>query len=39
MKKGIIVRDLASYSLNAIRVTIGLKEQNDKLLTELAKEL
>jgi len=39
MKKGIIVRDLASYNLNAIRVTIGLDAQNSKLLTELAKEL
>jgi len=39
MKKGIIVRDLASYGLNAIRVTIGLEEQNSKLLQELKKEL
>ena len=39
MKKGIIVRDLASYGLNAIRVTIGLSEQNDKLLEELKLEL
>jgi len=39
MKKGIIVRDLASYSLNAIRITIGLEEQNSKLLQELRKEL
>lgn len=28
LKKGIIVRNLASYGINAIRVTIGTKEQN-----------
>ncbi len=39
MKKGIIIRDLASYGLNAIRITIGLSEQNDKLFKELSKEL
>ena len=39
MKKGIIVRDLASYGLNAIRVTIGTKEQNDKLFKALKEEL
>jgi len=39
MKKGIIVRDLASYGLNAIRVTIGLDEQNTKLFEALSKEL
>jgi histidinol-phosphate aminotransferase len=39
MKKGIIVRDLASYNLNAIRVTIGLSEQNSRLLTELKQEI
>ncbi len=32
LKKGIIVRDLTSYGLNAIRVTIGKPEQNDKFL-------
>ncbi|MDR0408328.1 MAG: histidinol-phosphate transaminase [Campylobacteraceae bacterium] len=31
MKKGIIIRDLKSYGLNAIRITIGTKEQNLKL--------
>lgn len=30
MKKGIIIRDLSSYGKNAIRVTIGTPEQNDK---------
>jgi len=39
MKKGIIIRDLASYGLNAIRVTIGTKEQNDRFLEEFAKEI
>jgi len=39
MKKGIIVRDLASYGLNAIRVTIGLEEQNSKLFENLSREL
>ena len=39
MKKGIIVRDLASYNLNAIRITIGLPHQNEKVLAKLKKEL
>ncbi len=39
MKKGIIVRDLSSYNLNAIRITIGLPHQNEKVLDELKKEL
>jgi histidinol-phosphate aminotransferase len=39
MKKGIIIRDLASYGLNAIRVTIGLEDQNSKLFEALSKEL
>ena len=30
LKKGIIVRDLGSYGMNAIRVTIGTPEQNSK---------
>ncbi len=30
LKKGIIVRDLSSYGLNAIRITIGKEEQNSK---------
>jgi len=28
MEKGIIVRNLGSYGMNAIRVTIGTPEQN-----------
>jgi histidinol-phosphate aminotransferase len=30
LKKGMIVRDLSSYGLNAIRVTIGTEKQNDR---------
>jgi histidinol-phosphate aminotransferase len=30
LKKGMIVRDLSSYGLNAIRVTIGTEIQNDR---------
>lgn len=30
LKKGIIIRDLASYSMNAIRITIGTPEQNSR---------
>lgn len=39
LKQGVIVRNLASYQLNAIRITIGTKEQNDRLFTLLSKEL
>ena len=30
LEKGIIIRDLSSYGLNAIRVTIGTPEQNNR---------
>jgi len=30
LKKGMIVRDLSSYGLNAIRITIGTSKQNDR---------
>ncbi len=30
LKKGVIVRDLSSYGLNAVRITIGKKKQNDR---------
>lgn len=30
LKKGMIVRNLSSYGMNAIRVTVGTKEQNSK---------
>jgi len=39
MKKGIIIRDLASYGLNAVRITIGTAEQNDRLFEVLKKEI
>nr|CAI78780.1 histidinol-phosphate aminotransferase [uncultured Campylobacterota bacterium] len=38
LEKGMIVRDLSSYGMNALRVTIGKEEQNDcffKLFTEI----
>ena len=35
LKRGIIIRDLRSYGLNAIRITIGTKEQNDIFFTHL----
>lgn len=33
LKKGIIVRDLSAYGMNAIRVTIGTPKQNDKFFS------
>jgi len=38
LKKGMIVRDLSSYNMNAIRITVGTKEQNSRFF-ELMKEL
>ncbi len=35
LKRGIIIRDLTSYGLNAIRITIGTKEQNQRVLNNL----
>ena len=29
LKRGVIIRDLASYKMNAIRITIGTQKQND----------
>jgi len=29
LKRGVIIRDLASYGMNAMRITIGTKKQND----------
>jgi len=37
LKKGMIVRDLSSYNMNAIRVTIGTEEQNSRFF-ELVKQ-
>ena len=37
LKIGIIIRDLSSYKMNAIRITVGLKDQNITLLKSLKK--
>lgn len=38
-KQGVIIRNLASYKMNAVRITIGTKEQNDRLFEVLHKVL
>ncbi|MBU0721311.1 histidinol-phosphate transaminase [bacterium] len=37
LKQGMIVRNLSSYNLNAIRVTVGKKEQNDRFFELVSK--
>jgi len=37
LRLGIIVRNLAGYGLNAIRITVGNEKQNDKVLDILSK--
>lgn len=39
LKKGIILRNLKSYNLNAIRITIGTPSQNERLLAALEEEI
>ena len=39
LKKGMIVRDLSGYGMNAIRVTVGLSEQNDKFFELISEYL
>jgi histidinol-phosphate aminotransferase len=39
LKQGVIIRNLASYGMNAVRITIGTKEQNDRLFSLLRKVL
>jgi len=39
LKQGVIIRNLASYKMNAVRITIGTKEQNDRLFEVLKKVL
>lgn len=39
LKRGIIIRDLTSYGLNAIRITIGRVEQNTRVFEILSEEL
>lgn len=36
LQKGVIVRDMTGYGLNALRVTIGTKEQNDRFFEVLS---
>ena len=33
LKKGIIIRDLKTYGLNAVRITVGTKEENSKFFS------
>lgn len=37
LQKGIIIRDLTSYGLNAIRITIGTNEQNNRFFETFSK--
>ena len=37
LQQGVIIRNLASYGMNAVRITIGTKEQNDRLFKVLNK--
>ena len=39
LKQGVIIRNLASYGMNAVRITIGTKEQNDRLFEVLRRVL
>ncbi len=39
LQKGMIVRDLSSYKLNAIRVTVGTDEQNTKFFKLMSEAL
>ena len=39
LKEGVIIRNLASYKMNAVRITIGTKEQNDRLFEVMRKVL
>ena len=39
LRRGVIVRDLASYGLNAIRITVGTPGQNDRLFSVLTEAL
>jgi len=35
LRQGVIIRNLASYGMNAVRITIGTEEQNDRLFSVL----
>jgi len=39
LKQGVIIRNLASYKMNAVRITIGTEQQNDRLFEVLRKVL
>lgn len=39
LKKGVIIRDMTGYGLNAIRITIGTNEQNTRVFEVLDKVL
>jgi histidinol-phosphate aminotransferase len=39
LKRGVIIRNLASYKMNAVRITVGTKEQNDRLFEVLKRIL
>ena len=39
LKRGMIVRDLSGYGMNAIRVTVGTSEQNDKFFNLVSEYL
>ena len=39
LKQGVIIRNLASYNMNAVRITIGTKAQNDRLFEVMRKVL
>ncbi|MDQ1340261.1 MAG: histidinol-phosphate aminotransferase, partial [Campylobacterota bacterium] len=39
LEQGIIIRDLSSYGINAVRITIGKEEQNTVVLNKLKEVL
>ncbi len=39
LKKGVIIRDLASYGMNAIRITVGTEKQNSRLFKILKESI
>jgi len=39
LREGVIIRNLASYKMNAVRITIGTKKQNDRLFEVLKRTL
>jgi len=39
LEQGVIIRDLQSYGMNAVRITIGTEKQNDRLFEVLKKVL